>query len=174
MGLAIAYGTVRRHGGTIEVRSEPGHGAVVALKLPQHRLIETTPAISAAPPPRLRALIIDDDPWSCHVTFNYLANRKDSVETAESGGQGIAKLRQERFDLVVTDRAMPDMSGDEVARVAKEIHPETRVIMVTGFGDIMLDGGEYPPGVDLILSKPITEYDLLTAISRVFAPKPTP
>ena len=73
-----------------------------------------------------------------------------------------------QFDVVITDRAMPVVNGDELAMTLKRLHPEQRVIMVTGFGAVMR---ETPPGVDAILSKPVTLRELRETFSRLF-PQP--
>ena len=64
---------------------------------------------------------------------------------------------------------MPGTNGDEVARAAKARNPATPVILLTGFGDLMHDAGECPPGVDLVLSKPLELEDLQHAIRKVMA-----
>jgi FixJ family two-component response regulator len=62
---------------------------------------------------------------------------------------------------------MPDMSGDQLAASIKQISPETPVIMLTGFGDIMSAIGEKPAGADLVLSKPVTLDNLRRGIAAV-------
>jgi DNA-binding NtrC family response regulator len=89
------------------------------------------------------------------------------VRVAASGKQAIEKFREERSDLVITDRAMPDISGDEVARAVKDMSPDTPVILLTGFGEIMKDAGEMPEGVDSVMSKPLTLQDLRNVMGRV-------
>jgi FixJ family two-component response regulator len=71
-----------------------------------------------------------------------------------------------RADLVITDRAMPRMGGDELASCVKQLQRPVPVIMVTGFG-VLMAAEEMPPGVDLVLSKPLTLQTLLDAVARV-------
>jgi len=172
MGLALAYGTARRHGGSIAIESEPAKGTRVVLSLPraQAEAEQTEAELPAAVPP-LHVLVIDDDPWSCSVMRNYLQKQQHSPDTAESGQAGIEKFRAGSYDLVIVDRAMPDMSGDKVAATLADIRPGIPVIMSTGFGEIMIDEGEHPPAVDLVLGKPITEAELNEAIARVYSRK---
>jgi DNA-binding response OmpR family regulator len=89
------------------------------------------------------------------------------VETAPDGRAGLEKLRDGIFDLVVTDRALPGLSGDHLAGAVKELAPDVPVIMVTGFGELMSYDGERPEGVDLIISKPVTLTTLRYAIAQV-------
>ena len=72
-----------------------------------------------------------------------------------------------RFDLVVTDRAMPVMGGDELAASIERLAPDTPVIMLTGFGDLMAAKGEQPTGVDAVIGKPVTLDALAGAIRQV-------
>jgi FixJ family two-component response regulator len=71
---------------------------------------------------------------------------------------------------VVVDRAMPDMSGDQVASAIKSVDSTMPVVMLTGFGAMMEATGEKPPSVDLVVGKPITMEDLRAAVARVVAP----
>jgi CheY-like chemotaxis protein len=73
------------------------------------------------------------------------------------------------FDLIVTDRSMPKMSCDQLAVAAKRLSPETPVLLLTGFGELMADRGERPEGVDLIVSKPVTLSTLRDAMAKLIA-----
>src|SRR5207245_331562 len=75
------------------------------------------------------------------------------------------------FDVVITDRAMPDMSGDQVAAAVKRASPSTPVVMLTGFGDLMRGTEAPPPGVDAVLAKPATIADLRRVLAEL-APAP--
>ncbi len=66
---------------------------------------------------------------------------------------------------------MPGMSGDQLALSIKEFNAKTPVILLTGFGDMMKDTGERPPAIDMILSKPISQKDLLRAIAELINQK---
>jgi len=69
----------------------------------------------------------------------------------------------------VTDRAMPEMGGDQLAATIERSAPDTSVIMLTGFGDLMGAKAEQPPGVDAVVSKPVTLDALTQAIRKVTA-----
>lgn len=172
MGLALVYGIIRQHGGTVEVQSEPDKGTSVMFRLPQQAAAPEEKAVEMAPLealPPLHVLVIDDDPWSCEFVRRFLTAEKHSVEIAGTGKDGLEKFQKGTFDLVFTDRAMQDMSGDQVAAAIKETGRETPIILLTGFGDIMKEIGELPPGVDIILSKPVTEQELREAVVKVVA-----
>ena len=70
------------------------------------------------------------------------------------------------MDLVITDRAIPDLSGDRIAAEIKRLSPATPVIMLTGLGDIMSVRREKPAGVDYVLGKPVTPDQLQEAVIR--------
>ena len=76
------------------------------------------------------------------------------------------KFREGNYDLVVTDRAMPDMNGDQMASAIKELASSQRVIMLTGLGD-MMGTVDTPQGVDLVLGKPVTMSVLRQALLNI-------
>jgi CheY-like chemotaxis protein len=101
-----------------------------------------------------RLLVIDDDP-SCRTTIAYLLqNLGHTVEAAESGSAGLALLRQKAVDLVVTDLMMPGLTGWDVARLAKAMHPRLPVVLVTGCAHTISPDARERQFVDAILPKP--------------------
>jgi DNA-binding NtrC family response regulator len=109
---------------------------------------------------------VDDDPSVREVMTEYLAGDGHRVEAAANGAEGLQKFRAGWFDVVITDQAMPAMSGDELAAAVKAQAPNKPVILVTGFGDLMLASGEKPGAVDCILPKPVTLAALREALSN--------
>jgi CheY-like chemotaxis protein/anti-sigma regulatory factor (Ser/Thr protein kinase) len=169
LGLAMVYGVVLRHNGTLEIDSAPGQGTTVRLRLPAHAPVAGEPRAVGGPPPppgrRLRVLVVDDEPLVRETTVAYLTAEGHRVRTAANGQEALAILDTEPFDLVVTDRAMPDLSGDAVASAAAALG--TPVILLTGFGDLMAATGEQVPGVARILGKPLTGAALREAVDAV-------
>ena len=86
---------------------------------------------------------------------------------AANGKAALDQFRQGTFDLVLTDRAMPEMNGDQFAAEVKKLRPDQKVILLTGFGDLMTGAGERPEGVDLVVGKPFTINTLREAIQKV-------
>ena len=111
-------------------------------------------------------LVVEDEPLVREVISVYLNTDKHQVETAVNGLEGLEKFRAGIFDLVLTDRAMPQMNGDQLAAAIKKISPTKPVILLTGFGDLMLGAGEQPEGVDMVLSKPFTMNQLRDAVAK--------
>jgi CheY-like chemotaxis protein len=176
LGLGIVHGMVQRHGGTIEIESVPGQGTTFRLRLPARLTPQSEPRTAQ---PRdgvrrsLRVLLVDDEPMMRQAVARFLAIDDHVVETAATGREAVPKLEQLAFDLVITDRAMPEMGGDELAAVVKSLRPGTPVLMLTGFGDLMEAAGQQPVGVDLVLPKPTTLARLRVAVAAL-VPEPEP
>lgn len=117
----------------------------------------------------LSVLVVDDEPSVREVITEYLTSEEHTVEMAASGLEGLEKFRRGRFDLVVVDRAMPGMSGDQLVAAIKRVAPKQPVILLTGFGDIMQAIGEVPEGVDMVLGKPMTAAKLRQVVTEVTA-----
>jgi signal transduction histidine kinase/ActR/RegA family two-component response regulator len=173
LGLSIVYGIVRRHEGSVEFESEPGCGTTFRIKLPAQT---GAPAVAATlssngPSKRLNILLVDDEPLVREIQTEYLTGEGHRVDSAPDGQQAIHLFASGRFDVVITDQAMPGMTGDQVAAAIKQMSPLTPVILLTGFGDMMLATGEKPAGVDLVLSKPISISGLRDAVEKLCAEK---
>ncbi len=170
LGLGSVYGIIQRHDGGLEIQSEVSRGTSVTVSLPMEK--ECCPPEPAKPVPVangvLRILVVEDEPLVREVLTVYLAEDKHNIVTANDGRDGVEKFRSAgAFDLVLTDRAMPEMNGDALAREIKRIQPGQPVILLTGFGDLMVGSGEQPEGVDMVVSKPFTLSTLRTAIRTV-------
>lgn len=166
MGLAMVYGIMQRHSGDIEIETAKGAGTTVTLRFPLPRGDAPGPEEGSTDPmpSALRVLVVDDDPSVREVTTEYLLADGHTVEVAKNGVEALEAVGSGSFDLVVTDRAMPEMSGDQLATIIRERAPETKIIMLTGFGMVM----DHPPDdVDGIASKPITLTDLRRVVARV-------
>ncbi|HEU0021061.1 MAG TPA: response regulator [Dehalococcoidia bacterium] len=160
MGLSMVYGIIQRHGGSMEIESEIGMGTTFIMRFPIPRepaQAEVDQVVEPNASPPLHLLVVDDEPMVALLLTAFLTNDgHHSVVTAADGRLGLEKFQSERFDLVLTDRAMPEMNGDQLAASIKEISPQTPVIMLTGFGDFMSVTGEKPAGADIVLGKPVT------------------
>lgn len=171
LGLGSVHGIVRRHEGEIDIQTEEGRGTTVAVFLPLDK--DTTPPEAARPAPAtrdtLRILVVEDEPLVREVLSVYLAEDHHQIEVAENGREGLEKFKVGTFDLVMTDRAMPEMNGDALAEEIKKLNPKMPVLLLTGFGDLMTGAGEQPLGVDLVVSKPFTLTTLRSAIAKVIA-----
>ncbi|TAK22065.1 MAG: hybrid sensor histidine kinase/response regulator [Chloroflexota bacterium] len=173
LGLSMVHGLVRRIGGTIDVASAPDRGTTFTIRLP---LAVAGAALiqPAAVRPRgcARILLVDDEPGLRRLGARLLSQAEHTVVSASNGREALELFRAGSFDLVITDRAMPEMDGDQVALAIKAISPSTPVVLLTGFGSLMNASEEMPLGVDAVLSKPISGPELTRAIDRLLADQP--
>lgn len=171
LGLSMVYGILQRHRGTIDIQTTPGRGTTFILSLPVKA--ESQAATETDSTPRairpLRVLLADDQDTVRQILCEYLVGDGHTVTTAANGSEGLEKFQSAEFDVVLLDRAMPGMSGDQVAAAIKQIKPEMPVILLTGFGNMMQASGEKPLGVDLVLAKPVTIAGLQSALASVVA-----
>jgi PAS domain S-box-containing protein len=164
LGLSMVHGMVEQLGGKMELKSTLNEGTMVELWLP----VAAPDARAAAPGagaaanavPKERAhvvLAVDDDPL---VLLNTVAILEDLGHTVFEAGSGLRALeileREPRIDLVVTDQAMPNMTGVELAENIRAQRPEMPIIMVTGYAELPANA---PEGLQR-LSKPFRQQDL--------------
>jgi PAS domain S-box-containing protein len=169
LGLASVYGIIQRHGGEIRIHSKPGKGSTFTIRLPVHtgqqppsREAKTPIALKSNP---LRVLVVEDDPMIRGIETEYMVSDGHTVETAADGREGLSKFHASKFDLVLVDRAMPEINGDQLTEAIKELDPDMPVILVTGFTDI-LGGDRKRRRANLILSKPFSHDSLREAVGR--------
>lgn len=169
LGLSMVHGFVVQSGGTIDIRSELSHGTVVQLWLPAADIVtidttESAPRRKGKNQRAYRVLLVDDDPLVSRGTADMLEDLGHKVEEAPSGMVALEKLRSEAsFDLVITDHAMPGMSGTELARQIRLLWPTLPVLLVTGYAE--LPNGENPSLPRL--AKPYRQEELGACISEL-------
>jgi CheY-like chemotaxis protein len=168
LGLPMVFGIVKRHRGTMDIESTVGKGTTFIVLLPADASrTREAPARAAAPIGPLRVLVVDDEPIARDVLTEYLTGDGHQVETAANGREGFDKFKGGDFSVVITDRAMPEMGGDQLAAMVKEQAPSTPVVLLTGFGDLMNAAGEKPDGVDLVVKKPIRLSTLREVLAKM-------
>ena len=185
LGLAMVYGIAQRHGAELEVHSAPGEGTRVLLRFAAPATESETGAAAALrdefddKPPPLRILLVDDDPLLLRSLQETLEADGHSVATAHSGQGGVdafqVALRQADdhapcFEVVVTDLGMPHVDGRQVAAAVKAASPTTPVILLTGWGQRLVDEDGKPRHVDQVLGKPPKLRELRRALRRAAAP----
>jgi signal transduction histidine kinase len=166
LGLSMVFGIVQRHGGEIDIRSAVGKGTTFVITFPPQAAGEVAANFAAAAPlanRALKVLVVDDEELVRDLLAAALARDGHHVELAEQGVDGLRRFMAGKFDLVVTDKAMPGMSGDQMATAIKQVSPKTPIILLTGFGQFL--DKEKIPNVDVLASKPIGIVALREAIT---------
>jgi len=164
LGLAMVYGIIQRHGGTVEIESALGKGTTFTFHFPVASTGNQAEEPAAHLDRPLRILVVDDHLILCEITAQHLTSDWHTVEVAANGREGLAKFQEGHFDLVITDQAMPEMNGDQIATAIKQLEPATPVIMLTGFDSAT---GQRSEAVDLVLTKPSSHTALRHAITKV-------
>ena len=113
-----------------------------------------------------KILVVDHEPMVCDAIKMMLVCDGHEVVTANSAKSALLLFEKGKFDLVVTDYAMPSMKGDELAAAIKSIAPGQPVVLITAYAE-MLEASATPlPGVDFLVSKPFRFDDLRNAIAK--------
>jgi signal transduction histidine kinase/ActR/RegA family two-component response regulator len=179
LGLAMVYGVLQRHAAELEIDSAPGRGTTMRLIFrtidPAQTQAENA-GIEPARPARLPLLVIDDDPILLQTLRTILENDGHAVTIANGGEAGIAAFRDavqagHPFAAVITDLGMPNVDGRKVAAAVKADSPDTPVILLTGWGQRLIDDDDAPAHVDRVLSKPPKLRDLREALAEVTGAK---
>ncbi len=167
LGLPMVHGLAAQSGGRLMLRSLPGHGTTAEIWLPvgqaQPRAIEAARDTRQEQVERLSVLVVDDDPLVLANTAAMLKDLGHWVMEAASGQQALDLLRNgSPVDLVITDQAMPGLTGVQLAGRIRAEWPDLPVLLATGFADL-------PSGTDadlIRLSKPFGQDTLSRAIAQ--------
>ncbi len=172
LGLPMVHGMAQQSGGKLILKSKPGVGTTAELLLAVGTQNEgsvgkdITPMVSISLGRTLTILTVDDDPLVALNTSSLLEELGHTVYSASSGTRALEILHhEENIDLVITDQAMPGMTGSELVAKIRADKPDMLVILATGYAEL-------PPGEGLgipKLAKPFRQRDLADAIARTVA-----
>jgi CheY-like chemotaxis protein len=174
MGLAAVYGTVKNHRGTIEVQSKVGEGTSMKIFLPLAISVCKVNADKTSEPAafegKLRLLIIDDEETVCRLGKEMLEMRGHSVEICRDSVEAVELFKniRDEVDIVILDMVMPKLNGTETFCALKEIDPDVRVLLLSGYSltgeaQNLLDKGAHG-----FIQKPFTEEELTKTIAEIF------
>jgi PAS domain S-box-containing protein len=140
LGLSMVIGFVQQSGGQFSMDSELGQGTTIELLLPstlEAPVKEAEEQASYAPITSRLILLVDDDDAVRTVLSEQLRDLGMEVDTASNGQQAIQRMQQggRGYDLLLTDYAMPGLNGIETIRSVRELRPEIRAILMTGYAD---------------------------------------
>ena len=168
LGLAMVFGIIKRHEGSIEIESAIPKGTTFRIRLPA-----TTATLGSADEEThkleraLHVLVVDDDRAALGVLEHYLSADGHSVVTAANSWEALTCLQRAKFDLLITDHAMPGMNGLQLVATVRGMGTRHPVILVTGFAADGMDVNEEPPGVDFVMRKPLSSSNLRFALASV-------
>jgi PAS domain S-box-containing protein len=172
LGLATVYGIVTQAGGDISIYSELGVGTRVHVLLPASDRAPHPAAADVAglrpPVSALRIIVVEDADDLREITELILKKAGYQVLTANSGAQALETLANldGEVDLLLTDVVMPRMQGPELVQRIRAVHPEMRVLYMSGYAQTILgDGGALADGL-LLVEKPFTEAMLLAKVEQ--------
>ena len=169
LGLPMVHGLAEQSGGRLVIKSRKGQGTTVEIWLPvappaKEPNVEDSrvPPKVVAPTRPLVVLAVDDDPLVLMNTAAMLEDLGHTVLEATSGKQALEILqRTEKMDLVITDQAMPQMTGTQFAEVARAERPDLPIIIATGYAELPPNSASSLPK----LNKPFLQEDLANAIA---------
>ena len=171
LGLSVVHGIVSSYDGSIEVSSKPGKGTRFMIYLPQHSsenadLDNAKEEISKG---KEQILFVDDEKEITYMGKKMLESLGYSVEIRTDGYSALKDLRNDpdKYDLLVTDQAMPKMLGTELVKAARLIREDLKVIIITGFRDAIPNNAMIELGVSEIISKPLIISDFSKLIREV-------
>jgi signal transduction histidine kinase/ActR/RegA family two-component response regulator len=176
LGLAVSYGIIRRHEGSVAVHSEPGRGTSFRILLPpargraQAKAAAEAPAISLVPqqPGRTKILVVDDEERVRELLRDILESEGYGVTLARGGREALGLLSESEYAAVFTDLGMKGMSGWELARAVRERDETLPLAVITGWGEAVGSTERDAARVDWVVTKPFDASQIL-AIAREVA-----
>ena len=170
LGLSMVQGLTAQCGGAMHISSQLGKGTIVTLWLPRAKEGDVTHASAQGNMPapaitgrKLKVLLVDDDSLVSMNTANMLIDLGHSALEALSAAEALELLEcGEKVDVVLTDYAMPDMNGLDLAKRIRQIMPTLPIVLATGYADLPL---HYAPGF-LRLAKPYAQDELADVLNK--------
>lgn len=180
LGLTIVHGLMRDHNGALDLESEPGKGTTVHCLFPAILTDEETGAAespSAVPTGKGERILYIDDEVALAVVAKRLLERAGYV--VGTGSDPVAALLQLRadpaaFDLIITDYAMPNLNGIELAREIHRLRPELPILLVTGYIDELSEAELQAAGLRTLLKKPVSRDVLCRTVHALLGKAPFP
>ncbi|MCE9613109.1 MAG: response regulator [Lentisphaerae bacterium] len=173
MGLAVVYGTVRNHGGCVEVASTVRRGATFTVYLPASKVIasQVAPAPVAGGRAPARVLVVDDEDGVRDVMVGLLARLGYHTATATNGQEAVEYYRSngDAIDLVLVDMQMPVMDGQTCCRELRKLNPQVRMLIMTGCAGRDSQAGVAVREAQGYLQKPFAAETLAQELARILS-----
>jgi PAS domain S-box-containing protein len=179
LGLAVVYGIVKAHEGFINVHSTPGIGTSFELYFPVDERVEHMAAAEAIPegvaaPGRETLLVVEDETTLREVAARSLRENGYRVFTAADGIEALEQFNEHCDDilLVITDIGLPRMSGFDAIRKMRELNPDIRIIVTTGYLDPKARERASKANIQRLVDKPYEIEEILNSVREVIDEKP--
>ncbi|MFH2066159.1 MAG: response regulator [Pseudomonadota bacterium] len=168
LGLSIVYSIIQQHNGAIRVQSKVGKGTVFQTFLPVYTdtMKKKAPDRKRIPGGNEKILIVDDEPQLAGLGEKMLSPLGYAVEIFASAEEALNafQARPEYFDLVITDMAMPKISGIQLAASLRNIRKNIPILLCTGFSEQVTDDVLKQAGISKMMLKPLSKSELASAV----------
>jgi CheY-like chemotaxis protein len=170
LGLSLVHGIVTDLGGGIDVASEVGRGTTMTVWLPSHGTVAAPSAATEAVPHGTgeTVLIVDDEEALVRLGEEMTAGLGYEPVGFASSSAALASFRAtpERFQVVLSDEAMPEMTGSELARELRRIRPDVPIVLMSGYVTPALAARAHEVGALEVLAKPLVAADIARSLAR--------
>jgi len=171
LGLSMVHGIVKSYGGQVTVESELGKGTVFTIYLPvfKNQTAAISPKPEDLPAGMEQILFVDDEEPIARMGGRILERLGYQVTTRTSSIEALELFRMDasRFDLVISDMTMPNMTGDRLAVELMKIRPDIPIILLTGYSKKISDETAKEIGIRAFAFKPIVKADLAGTIRKI-------
>ncbi len=171
LGLSVVHGIVEHSGGYITIESEPGEGSAFTVYFPMVPGEAERGGVNddAIPTGTERILLVDDEEALVEMGEDLLAELGYEVTSRTSSKDALELLRLDpsRFDLVISDQTMPEMTGVHLAREILALRPDMPIVMCTGYSDLVDADKARVAGIKAFVMKPLTKREIAQTIRHV-------
>lgn len=171
LGLSVVHGIINNYGGAIEVDSTPDKGTTFKIYLPKCGTDVQDNDISDNKPVKghEHILFVDDEPEITFMGKKMLENLGYKVSIKSDSSSALEEFREnpKKYSLIITDQSMPGITGTELAGLMKEIRPDLKVIIISGFTDSLSEKEISAGGISEVVLKPMRLDDFSKVIRRV-------
>ncbi len=187
LGLAVGFGIIRRHEGTIAVQSDVSQGTTFRVSIPAYKaendslLTATASELTCCQAQlpnllnesqdnrQLRILVVDDEESVRDLLRELLESEGCAVSVAADGREALMLIESRQFDAVFTDVGMPGMSGWELAGIIRGHSPKIPIAVITGWGEAVGSNEQKEAGVDWVIAKPFTAERIFELVRQIVA-----